>query len=197
MRIVRYELEIVDYQQVQPLWPGRILAIKPGRLQQVPYRRSTGENLSGQRGVTLDPGDEVVWETAQKIDMWCVDDTGNQADDCNKYQDPREPILGVWIVGTGNPMPDEIAARGMLDGFPDTGLHGYEIPVEERIDYRDTCVMANRLVWHVFTSVIGHVQPVETGYGEVSSADDILDTVAERRRKELQRVADMERENYA
>ncbi|HEX3990760.1 MAG TPA: hypothetical protein VHX39_06280 [Acetobacteraceae bacterium] len=129
----------------------------------------------------------------QNIDMWCLDDTDNEPVSYVDYP----PILGVWIVGTGHPMPDELAARGMLDGLTGTGFHGYEIPVDERIDYRDTCVMANGLVWHVFTAVVGQVQPVETGYGKVSTVGDIADKVAERRRDELQHVADMERENHA
>jgi hypothetical protein len=154
MRIVRYELEIVDYQQIQPLWPGKILAVKPGRLLHPFY-----------------PEQRTIED--QKIDMWCLDDIDNT---------PGTPtILGVWIVGTGNPMPEAVVnpAHGKLGAG---------------IEFEDTCVMANGLVWHVFTAV-GFVPAVETDYGEVSSVDDIANKVADRRRDELQRIADIPREN--
>lgn len=166
MRIVRYELEIVTYQQIQPLWPGRILAVKPSRYQEFPY------------------GDPRWMTQNQKIDMWCIDDSDNAPQ--------RPPILGVWIVGTGNPMPAELLARPPAYDVMATG------PIDPMLwlqhEYQDTCVMANGLVWHVFTRHVGYVQPVETGYGEVSSVDDIADKVADRRRDELQRVADMARD---
>lgn len=163
MRIVRYELELVDYQQVQPLWPGTILAVKPGRCS---------------------PG----YLEHQKIDMWCVD-AEIPVDECPPTQ---IPILGVWIVGTGNPMPDRFADDCMIRDWP-IEPYGFEAPRARRIDYRDTCVMANGLVWHVFTATT-YVEPMETGLGEVSSVDDIAAKVAERRRIEMQRVADMPRE---
>jgi hypothetical protein len=59
------------------------------------------------------------------------------------------------------------------------------------VDHVNTCVMANGLVWHVFSAVTGYAERVDTGFGEVSSVDDIAAKVAERRRDELQRVADM------
>lgn len=160
MRIVRYELELVGYQQIQPLWPGIIQAVKPGRL-----RTADGFNLPLE---------------AQKIDMWCLDDSGNAPS--------RPPILGVWIVGTGHTMPDAV----VNPAFGNAPAYTYDGgPLAPGVDFEDTCVMANDLVWHVFTSVVGYVQPVETGYGEVSSVDDIANKVAERRRNELQQVADM------
>lgn len=155
MRIVRYELELVDYQQVQPLWPGMILAVKPGRL----------------------PSGYAYPEAAhpfQKIDMWCIDESAAPVAESSKV-----PVLGVWIIGTGNPIPDDLRLRII------TGDHGY----------RDTCVMANGLVWHVFASSMEHVYPtIDTGFGEVSSVEDIANKVADRRRAELQRVADMTRD---
>jgi hypothetical protein len=137
MRIVRYPLEIVDYQQVQPLWPGRVLSVAPGRL--------------------IDPATGMEIEYAhrdQKIDMWCIDDSGNPA------AGPT-PILGVWIVGTGHPMPP-----GLLDN--DTNcFHG-------------TCVMANGLVWHVFTTIDGVAEQTPQPLGEVSSIDDMIDHIKAR-----------------
>lgn len=167
MRIVRYELEIVDYQQIQPLWPGRILAVKPGRLIH-PFN---------PQPMTIEN---------QKIDMWCVDDSDNAPS--------WPPILGVWIVGTGNPMPEDVVNRH----HGRTGPYVYDGgPLAADVEFKDTCVMANGLVWHVFTSIVGYVQPVETGYGEVSSVDDIANKVADRRRDELQRVANMAKDPNA
>lgn len=170
MRIVRYELELVNYQQVQPLWPGRVMAVKPGRYQEFPL------------------GDPRWMTNEQKVDMWCIDDSENAP----PY---RPPILGVWIVGTGHPLPEAVVnpAYGKLQS-----QHIYDGgPLAAGVEFEDTCVMANGLVWHVFTSVVGYMQPVEAGYGEVSSVDDIADKVAERRRDELQRVADMPHKNQA
>jgi hypothetical protein len=165
MRIVRYELEIVEYQQIQPLWPGRLLAVKPGRYQEFPY------------------GDPRWMTQNQKIDMWCIDDSGNGP--------RRPPILGVWIVGTGHPMPEAIVNPAFGKAPPYAYDGG---PRRAGVEFEDTCVMANGLEWHVFTSVVGYVQTVETGYGEVSSADDIASKVADRRRDEMQSAANMAQE---
>jgi hypothetical protein len=86
--------------------------------------------------------------------MWCTDDSASPA------AGPA-PILGVWIVGTGNPMPP-----GLLDN--DTNcFHG-------------TCVMANGLVWHVFSTTDGVAEQTPEPLGEVSSIDDMIDHIKAR-----------------
>lgn len=132
MRIVRYPLEIVDYQQVQPLWPGRVLSVAPGRMR------------PPAPGGFYDPD-------AQKIDLWCIDDDGSRGAN-------PPPLLGVWIVGTGNPMPG-----GLLDN--DTGV------------FHGTCVMVNGLVWHVFTTAEGTAAEADEPLGEVSSVDELIDKI--------------------
>lgn len=169
MRIVRYELEIVDYQQVQPLWPGSIVAVKPGRL-----------------GDTTRFASFELAAFAQKIDMWCIDDSGNAP--------RRPPILGVWIVGTGHPMP-EVIVNSDHGSTPPHVFDGGALAAG--VLHIATCVMANDLVWHVFSKIVGYAEKIDAGLGEVSSVGDIANKVADRRRSELQRVADMERENDA
>lgn len=180
MRIVRYELEIVDYQQVQPLWPGRILAVKPGRIG-LPL---TPVSAADVIGTDYYDGQGGYWRSPeQKIDMWCVD----AEVPVDEIPPTQIPVLGVWIVGTGNPMPDEVE-RSFRHQIPAL------IADPSEPQHQETCVMSDGLVWHVFTAVVGQVQPIETGYGEVSSVDDIAAKVAERRRAELQRVAEMTRD---
>lgn len=144
MRIVRYELEITDYQQLQPLWPGRILSIAPGR--------------------TIDPRTGMEIPNAhrnQKIDVWGIDnsDSPNVA---------AAPVLGVWIIGTGNPMPD-----GTWPGIPaldpDALFHG-------------TAVMLNGLVWHVFSAIVGEA-PTSPQAITARSVDDMAEQIAARHRK--------------
>ncbi|WAB10180.1 hypothetical protein SEA_GRAVAILLIA_71 [Mycobacterium phage Gravaillia] len=130
MRIVRYPLDVVDYQQVQPLWPGRILSVAPGRVE-----------------------DAEAYK--QHIDMWAVDDDPNRGD-------RLPPILGVWIVGTGNPIPAALIEN-------DAMFHG-------------TCVMKSGLVWHVFTAVIGHAEnPKAEPAPAYSSVDDMVERIRARR----------------
>jgi hypothetical protein len=145
MRIVRYPLEIVDYQQVQPLWPGRILSVAPGRREYVPGRADTPRPMREQR-----------------IDMWAIDnsDAPKQAN----VNGPRlPPVLGVWIVGTGNPIdPAMIEADALFHG---------------------TCVMENNLVWHVFSAVVGQAEdPKREPAPTYSSVDDMVERIKERRR---------------
>lgn len=137
MRIVRYPLEIVDYQQLQPLWPGHILSVAPGRLTH-----------------PFNPQPAAV--TEQGIDMWAFDNDENRGD-------RLPPVLGVWIVGTGNPIdPAMFEADAMFHG---------------------TCVMANGLVWHVFSAVIGQAEERKIEPPPAySSVDDMVERIKERRR---------------
>lgn len=141
MRIVRYPLEIVDYQQLQPLWPGRILSV----------------------GATP-PFDEHGRERALddplrfRVDLWALDNDANR-------RDAAPPILGVWIVGTGNPIDPD-----MLDA--DALFHG-------TVDHRRDGGGA----WHVFTAVVGVAEspePVERP--AYTSVDDMLERIKARRR---------------
>lgn len=135
MRIVRYPLEIVDYQQLQPLWPGRVLSVAPGRPELVPGRLDTPRPA-----------------LPQKIDMWCIDNE-------DKRRGLPAPVLGVWIVGTGNPIdPDMFNADALFHG---------------------TCVMGDGLVWHVWTAVVGEAEQVEqpAARPEYGSVDDLLESI--------------------
>lgn len=154
MRIVRYPLEIVDYQQLQPLWPGRVLSVAPGRPESITHRGKPADMVPAGAFPMLDPvtGETVYVSPAeQKIDMWCIDDNTNRAG-------RPPPLLGVWIVGTGYPMPD-----GLLDN--DTGI------------FHGTCVMANCLVWHVFSTAEGTAPEADAPLGEVSSVDELVDKI--------------------
>jgi hypothetical protein len=87
--------------------------------------------------------------------MWCIDND-------EKRGDRPPPLLGVWIVGTGHPMPPELFAADAL-------FHG-------------TCVMGNGLVWHVWTAVVGEAETVEppTRKPEYGSVDDLLESLKAR-----------------
>lgn len=185
MRIVRYELEIVDYQQIQPLWPGTILAVKPGRrVRQRAYSKSTGQEITGGPIGPIHI-DDIRWESDQKIDMWCIDDSENP-----NVEAKHSPILGIWIVGTDHPMP-----RALVNPYFGQGpVNVYDGgPIAGGVTPQGTCVMANGLTSHVFSVLEGVAQPVETRFGEVSSIGDLAEKVADRRRAEMQQVADMAR----
>lgn len=67
---------------------------------------------------------------AERIDLW--------------FLDPEdwpgvEFSTGIYIVGTGNPMPDRLRPIGL--------------PVPQP-RYIGTCVMPSRLVWHVFSGPV-------------------------------------------
>lgn len=71
------------------------------------------------------------------------------------------PVLGVWIVGTGNPMPEEMIAADAL-------FHG-------------TCVMENNLVWHVFSAVVGEAaNPTAEPPQAYSTVDDMVEQLKAR-----------------
>lgn len=131
MRIVRYTLEILDYQQLQPLWPGRILSVGPCP----PYDDTGGEK----------PLDDPL---RFRVDMWAMDNDDNRGD-------RLAPVLGVWIVGTGNPLPtadkhfDEALFHGTVDHRPHGGA------------------------WHVFTAVVGTAAAPDTETPAYSSVDDM------------------------
>lgn len=134
MRIVRYPLEIVEYQQLQPLWPGRVLSVGWGAdIKTVSFRNTLVEPT---------------------IDMWCMDNDAARGD-------RQPPVLGVWIVRTGNPIP-----QAMFDA--DALFHG-------TVDMRP-----HLGAWHVFSAVIGIAEAVSTGVGEVSTVDEMVDRIRER-----------------
>ncbi|AHG24476.1 hypothetical protein PBI_DAMIEN_85 [Mycobacterium phage Damien] len=81
------------------------------------------------------PGGNV---RVQGIDLWAkVDNTDV----------PVETRLGVYLVGTGNPWPTK-------------GKGGAYIP----LNFIDTCVMENGLVWHVHVGPL--LNPMIEGLGE-------------------------------
>jgi hypothetical protein len=137
VRIVRYTLEIVDYQQLQPLWPGRILSVGPcppfdDDQHEIPFN---------------DP-------RRYRVDMWCLDN--------DAVRDPETqpaPILGVWIIGTGRPMPtsDPHFAEAMFHGTVDHRPHGG--------------------AWHVFTAVVGAAEVGRRQPEAYSSVDDMAERI--------------------
>lgn len=129
MRIVRYPLDIVDYQQLQPLWPGRVLSVAPGR-------------------------DHMDFTARQRIDMWCIDDATGRGDEL-------PPVLGVWVIGTGNPMP-----AGLVD--------------DDSHAFHGTCVMDNGLVWHVFTTLEGPAFAPAPPEPAAGSVDEMIERIKER-----------------
>lgn len=137
MRIVRYALEIVDYQQLQPLWPGRVLSV--GISKEV--------NMDG---------------VTPMIDMWCTDNNDKRP------ASQLPPVLGVWIVGTGNPFP-----QAMLDA--DALFHG-------TVDMRHAG-SGGFGAWHVWSAIVGTAANPESGFGEVSSIDDMVNKIKARHAK--------------
>lgn len=136
MRIVRYPLEIVDYQQVQPLWPGRILSV--------------GAGTTDDRGREL-PIDRY------RIDMWAIDNDENRGT-------RLPPVLGVWIVGTGNPIDPAMFEADAL-------FHG-------TVDMRASGAGA----WHVFSAVVGRAEePKLEPPPSYSSVDDMVEKIKARR----------------
>lgn len=135
MRIVRYELAMQEYQQVQPLWPGHVLSV--------------GKHEYDHRG------DEL--ELSRKaIDMWCIDNDERRGD-------RLPPILGVWIIGTGNPIPPALIEADAL-------FHG-------TVDMRPY-----RGAWHVFSAVVGlatGTEPPERP--EYGSVDAMVERIKARR----------------
>lgn len=128
MRIVRYPLEIQQYQTVQPLWPGSILGV----IASPPYDENGCER----------PLDDPK---RYRIDLYCFDNDPNRGD-------RLPPILGVWIIGTGSPIP-----QPMFDA--DALYHG-------TVDHRP-----HGGAWHVFSAVVGEAMTTEDlappAYGSV------------------------------
>lgn len=132
MRIVRYELAIQQYQQVQPLWPGRVLSVQPRRYD------NGQERMRGEYG----------------IDLYCFDNDDQRGD-------RLAPILGVWIIGTGKPIP-----QPMFDA--DALFHG-------TVNFNDG---ANYGVWHVFSAVVGEAErPDITPPPAYGSVDDMVERI--------------------
>jgi hypothetical protein len=140
MRIVRYELEIVDFQQLQPLWPGHILSVGAHRYN------SDGTELP---------------RALYAIDIWCLDDDPNRP----KSGDPDDqpPVLGVWIVGTGNPMPQDLMYNGA--------------------DFRGTVDMRpHASAWHVFTAIMGHAETIDDTTIAADTPEAAVEAMAQRHR---------------
>lgn len=133
MRIVRYELAIQQYQQIQPLWPGRVLSVGARR---------------------YDDGKERPM-SEYGIDLYCFDNDPNRGD-------RLPPILGVWIIGTGNPIP-----QPMFDA--DALFHG-------TVNLND----ANMGVWHVFSAVVGEAERVDPAAPSYGSVDDMVARIKEK-----------------
>lgn len=68
---------------------------------------------------------EAPWGPEQGIDLWVWVD---------QNPDHGFTTLRLWAVGTGNPMPTDIAM--------------------DRIYFVGTCVMTDGLVWHLFATTI-------------------------------------------
>lgn len=149
-QILRYTLELVEYQQLQPMWPGRILSVKPGRLP------NTGRPLT-----QLDIAQ-------QKIDVWAI------ANPEWEHAGPP-PVLGVWILGTGNP-------------WPMTGPNA----ITPNAMFHDTAVMANNLVWHVFSDLVGYAPESENAI-TATSVDDMAAQIRERHAKRRLGITEPER----
>lgn len=143
MRIFRYPLEIVDYQQLQPVWPGRILAV--------------GAHMYDDNGL------EIPLDSPERgIDLWA---TAADPHDRNVARDnglrTLAPVLGVWIVGTGNVFPDGIRNHDAL-------FHG-------TVDMRP-----HLGVWHVWTAVVGHEPETPQPLGEVDSIGGLVEKMKTR-----------------
>lgn len=134
MRIVRYPLEIVDYQQLQPLWPGRILSVGIGR-------------------------DVCADGITPTLDMWAVDNDAHRGE-------RLPPVLGVWVVGTGNDIDERMFVEH------DALFHG-------TVDMR----YVGHGAWHVFSAVVGTAaapEPVERP--QYGSVDAMVERIKARRR---------------
>lgn len=135
-RVVRYPLPIVPYQQLQPLWPGQILGVALGQYD--------------------DRGHELAFDK-HRVDMWGLDN-----DDARGTRLP--PILGVWMVLTGEAFPDSL-----LENAADAIHHG-------TIDRRP---YAGAL--HVFSAVVGYAtRPEPEPTPHYSSVDDMAAQIAAR-----------------
>lgn len=151
MRIVRYTLEIVGYQQLQPLWPGRILSV--GACP--PYDDKGGEK----------PLDDP---RRYRIDMWALDNSEAPAQ--ANVNGPRlPPVLGVWIIGTGEPMPtsDPHFAEAIFHGTVDMRHQG-------------GLGRAGAGAWHVFTAVIGVAEDPRRQPEHYNSVDDMAEQIRAR-----------------
>ena len=104
MMVFRYPLKIEDYQEVSVPTAYQVLSCAPARDQ---YAM---ENLYGPPRLT------------HGIDLWIKVGPSHLNTD-----------LWIYIVGTGNPMPEHPRTGGSLD-----------------LNFIGTCVMPNDLVWHVF-----------------------------------------------
>jgi hypothetical protein len=99
-RILRYPIDLEEYQELEVGWPARILTVALGK----------------------DGG----------IDLWAV--TSDEEDT------PRDPVVvPIYIVGTGHPMPREIAIGEIqvVGGLREQGYLG--------------TVVQDRYVWHIWT----------------------------------------------
>lgn len=108
MKILRQSLEVVDYQPLTLPNPARILSVAPA-------------------------------ESGVAIDLWFLDyaEVAEARLDAMRRAGRSETVdIGIYIVGTGNPMP------GLL------GLPEYD----KQVQFIGTCVLSGpRSVWHVFS----------------------------------------------
>lgn len=104
MRILRVEVEVTDFQVIELPNPARILSVAPAR---------TG---------------------GERIDVWFIDYEDQAVVKLRSAKAGRQATVdvGLWIVGTGNPMP----------------------PMLDNADFLGTCVMPSDLVWHVFAGSV-------------------------------------------
>jgi hypothetical protein len=129
VKIFRYPLEIVTFQQLQPIKPGLVLSV------------SAGEPITEHGYGTV--------EARPTIDLYAYADPDTKSD-------RPAPVLGVWIIGTGHPFPDDMMAANAM-------FHG---SVDMRADMFG--------MWHVYTALIG-----EEAQPESPLAADTVDAMAE------------------
>ena len=113
MQINRYFLKITDYQTITIPASYHVLSAAPARDT---YRHTSRLPRVG-----------VYLDQVQGIDLWV------------KVNDSEPQIgfgLGVYLIGTGNPLPT--MKSGSYVG----------------LNFIDTCVMENKLVWHVFVGPV-------------------------------------------
>lgn len=103
MRILRHQIAITDYQEIELLGKGQLLSVAVSRT--IP-----------EHG----------------IDLWSLDYQSSP----RPYMQPR----AVYVIGTGNPMPDELLDHDEWSGYP-------KLPQRRFIG---TVVTPNGFVWHVF-----------------------------------------------
>ena len=88
MRILRYPLELTEYQELKVGWPARVLSVALGK----------GGNID-LWAACADPEERVSAESSIPIPDMPV---------------PDDVLVPIYIVGTGKPMPEELTWPGFL-----------------------------------------------------------------------------------